>query len=142
MNIPHVLTGIGFNRRVLTFEDFENICTELGVKVFFTNEASEGLFFHRRGHPIIVLNKNLSGFMLLFIAWHELAHYLLHPPMLRYFAKGTIKKIEAEANDIALCCVIPLPALKKILALGTSEDWLYPKEFMSRRCELYTRSGN
>jgi Zn-dependent peptidase ImmA (M78 family) len=140
-NIPRKLIELGFNRRALTFSDFEAACEELGVKWFFTDEANEGMYFVRRGYPIIVLSKHLSGFMLLWVAWHELIHFMLHPPDLRFFVQGTEDKFDAEANDIAVCCVLPKPTLRKLLISGDADQWLYPRDLMQRRCNVLTRYG-
>jgi Zn-dependent peptidase ImmA (M78 family) len=141
-NTPRILKELGWNQRVLTFEDFEDCCSRLGVKWFFTEEDSEGMTFSRRGYPIIILSRKLTGFMLLFVAWHELVHYLLHPPALRYFARGTLDKIEAEANAIAICCVIPRPVLRKVLTSPSLDEWLLPRDLLKERCDVLTLRGD
>lgn len=139
--IPSQLLKRGFNRRAQTFEDFESICAEVGIKYFWSDEESEGMHFIRRGYPIIILSRRLSGFMLLWVAFHELTHCLLHHPGLRYFVRGTGDKVECEAHDISLCCVIPKPALKRVLLSGNVEEFCYPQDMLRERCELLTRSG-
>lgn len=139
MHIPDSLTIIGFNKRSLNYDDFEDVCNRLGVKVFRGESVSKGLHFYRRGFPIIWLNKNLKGFELCFVAWHELTHFLLHDPDIRFFVPSTMDKIENEANCISICCIIPLSQLKRILR--HKEDHDYSKKMIQFRCEVLLRYG-
>lgn len=139
--IPRPYQARGFNKRAFTFDDFVSICAEMGIKWYWFEGESLGQFFYRRGFPIIILNPKLTSFMLLYVAFHELSHALLHPTGIRYFVRGSRDKFERQAGDLSLCCVLPKPRLRKILLSGPSEEWLYPVEIMKGRCELLTRTG-
>lgn len=144
--VPRELLDIGYNKRALTFEDCEKLCARLGVVLLFADPSllgpgEDGMHFRRRGRPVIVLNKRLTGFMLLWVAWHEVVHFLLHPTDLRFFARGTENKFDAEANRIATCCVIPRPMLIRILKSNDADQWLYPRELMRLRCEIFAHDG-
>ena len=132
--VPRELLDIGFNERHLTFRDFEMVCASKGIIWQFVDGSDEGCTFKRRGRPVIFLNRKLSGWMLLWVAWHELAHILLgHPLGVHFFAPGTEEKHECEANDISLCCVIPEPALQRILHADFFEECLYPVKLVEAR---------
>lgn len=146
MIIPNELGSIGFNKQTLSFEVFLNLCKILGVWVaqkplkhdsgFYYNHDSEAF---GRIVPTIVLSSSLSGYMKLWVAWHELAHYLLHPPEIQFFSETTRLKIEHQANIIASCCVIPRPLLKQILKGEVEND--YPRDLWQYRCEAAARYG-
>lgn len=110
MNIPRQLIKLGCGARPLTYEDFERCAADEGIWVYRRKlRHDDGMFFYFRNRPVIVLNKALWGVDLTWAAFHELAHYYLHPPALRYFARGTEDKADYEANIIAAVVLIPKP---------------------------------
>lgn len=135
--VPHILTLLGFNKRPLTFEDFEGACDQLGVKIQRANILTPGMYFVCRDVPIITLSSKLQGVRLWLVAWHELAHHLLHAPGLRCFSPGSVSKAEAEAELISLCAVIDEDTLFRILAYGELHD--FPCDVMKKRMRLYGR---
>ena len=141
MQIPKALQEIGFNKRQLNFADFEKVCAGEKIITLRTNENAlgQGAFFYHRKRPCIWLHSNLQDYMLMWVAFHELTHFLLHPPDIQFFSEGTRLKIEHQANIIAACCVIPRPLLKQIL-LGIFEND-FPRDLWQLRCEAVTRYG-
>lgn len=137
MNIPHIFTALGWNKRQLTYADFEWACTYLGITIIHPNIKTMGMFFVCEGTPIIALSNRLQGVRLWLVAWHELVHYLLHPLGLRCFSRGTLNKAEYEANVIAICAVIDEDTLFRILTYGELHD--FPKDFVDKRMEVTAR---
>ena len=137
MNVPRVLIERGWNKRPLTFSDFESLCSEHGVLIQWVAMKTPGMFFVCEGQPFISLSKKLQGVLLWIVAWHEFAHYLLHPPGLRCFTNGTVNKIEEEAQSIALCCVIDEHTLFRILAHGELHD--IPRKILEARARVLDR---
>jgi Zn-dependent peptidase ImmA (M78 family) len=136
LHIPHEFMKRGFNERSFTWEDFEEICRELGIKIVFSEFIEEGMYLIRRGYKVIALNSRLHGFLLLWVAFHELAHVLLHHPAMQHFARGTEDKIDAEANAIASAAIIPESSLRKIANNDFFEEFLYPPALL--RVRLYS----
>lgn len=137
MNIPEVLLSLGWNSRPLDFSDFESVCEQLGITILRANTPTLGMYFTCEGKPFIGLSTKLHGVRLWLVAWHELVHHLLHPLGLRCFSRGTLNKIEAEAQNIAICAVIDENTLFRILAFGELHD--FPEDMMKLRLQVFDR---
>jgi len=68
-------------------DDFYYFCKQAGVIVFRDTRGWPGEYFIRRGHHIILLHPALQGYIFLWVAFHELAHYWLHTPEVQFFYK-------------------------------------------------------
>lgn len=123
MNVPDELIRLGWNTRQLTYADFENLCVRLNVVVQRVKMKTKGMYFVCEGRPFISLSSKLHGVELWLVAWHEMVHHLLHPPGLRCFTRGTVNKIEREAQSVALCAVIDENTLFNIVAHGELHDF-------------------
>jgi Zn-dependent peptidase ImmA (M78 family) len=134
MNVPHLLKLLGWNKKPLTFSHFEDACEQQEILVVRPPIKTPGMYFHCESRPVIALSNKLSGVRLWYVAWHELGHHLLHPPGLRCFTRGTVSKIEAEANAIAACAVLDEPTLFRILNEGELHD--FPKEMLKFRMKV------
>lgn len=134
MNVPHVLSELGWNRRPLTYADFEALCAALGVEVLLKNVATPGMYFVRERRPFIGLSMRLSGVRLWLTAWHEMTHHLLHAPGLRCFSPSSISKAEAEANRIAVVAALDEETLFRIMARGELHD--YPHRVVRERIKI------
>lgn len=135
--IPQILLALGWNRRLLTFSDFENLCEHLGVNILRENTKTPGMYFVRDGEPYIGLSTRLTGVQLWFTAWHEMAHHLLHAPGLRCFSAGSVSKLEAEAEAVAICALIDENTLYRILRHGELHD--FPTEWLKKRLKVLER---
>lgn len=140
LKFPIILDELGWNKKQLSFDDALKACERFGIKVFYHEGISEGLHFIRRGVPVIVLNRFLSGAWLDFIAWHELSHYLLGHQGLRYFVKGSLEKAEQHANIVGICALIPETMLNEF-SIGSSDIWLFPKELIAMRLKIHEKFG-
>ncbi len=136
-NIPRILLDLGLNRRPFTWNDFESVTGELEIKVQRPTMATPGMYFVCRDQPIISLSNNLVGVKLWQVAWHELAHHLLHPPGLRCYSPSSVSKSEAEAEFISLCAVLDENTLIKIISHGELHD--YPRDVLRRRLRIVER---
>lgn len=130
--LPRRFRQFGFNRRVLTLDDFYTICDREGILVCHLPMRWRGLFFYRRGKPVIVLSDRLRGIELLYTAWHEYGHYLFHTPGCR----GVYDKTETEADMIATIALIPVFLLH--LPDGEiSEMFGYPASLVKQRVKFF-----
>ncbi|MGE0128061.1 MAG: ImmA/IrrE family metallo-endopeptidase [Blastocatellales bacterium] len=101
----------GWNLDMFTMESFRRQCVEAGITVHeIPLESQLGAYIPGAGFPTIALNDALSELDKVFIGFHELGHYYLHPRTARLFT-GMTKLIEVEADIFAACAMIPLPAL-------------------------------
>lgn len=134
MHIPQLLRELGWNQRPLAYSDFEALCAHLGVEVLRAATATPGMYFVRAGRPFIGLSSKLSGVGLWCVAWHEMAHHLLHAPGLRCYSPSSVSKAEAEAELIALCAILDEETLTRLLAHGELHD--YPRDLLNKRLRL------
>lgn len=137
MNIPHLMKLLGWNKRPLTFADFEEACEQQEIVIQRAPIKTLGMYFLCEGQPFITLSSKLCGVRLWLVAWHELTHHLLHPPGLRCFSRGTVSKLEAEAQTIAICSVIDENTLYKILLHGELHD--FPEDMVQLRLRVCDR---
>src|SRR5215831_5301094 len=114
-----------WNVRVLTQDDFDYYCDRAGIVVSETPLEQPGLYIYKNGQPEIFLNDTLRGPERLFVGFHELAHYWLHPPGVRMFF-GWAKQIEIEADIVAAYCLIPKTMLTHYWPSEIAELYGYP----------------
>jgi Zn-dependent peptidase ImmA (M78 family) len=137
MFIPHLLTLLGWNRRSLTFTDFEEACAQQEIIIQRADIKTAGMYFVCDDQPFITLSNQIEGVRLWLVAFHELTHHLLHPPGLRCFSPGSVSKAEAEAQILAICSVIDEATLYRILREGELHD--FPKDMMRLRTRVVER---
>ena len=118
-------------------DDFYYFCKQAGVIVFRDTRGWPGEYFIRRGHHIILLHPALQGYIFLWVAFHELAHYWLHTPEVQFFY-GTETKIDLQADRIATPAVIPKPWLKDPGLFGLFEQG-YPPGLLEARKVIFER---
>jgi Zn-dependent peptidase ImmA (M78 family) len=130
----------GWNERPLTEADFDALCEEEGVRVLELAMPERGLYLMRHGYPLIVLQEGLHGVERQFVAWHELAHHLLHTPENCFFAPDLASKFQYQANLVAACALIPQPLLLSQPFAETVAQLDLPPELMRLRVQIYQRS--
>jgi Domain of unknown function (DUF955). len=145
MNIPEILRELGFGVRQLSFEDFETACDRVGFKYFLTQEKiGEGLTFPRtrngKRYRIIVLQSTLFYQSLLETAWHEFTHAYFEHYGVRLFARGSEEKCERQAEDLALCCLIPTIWVRTKSREELLEEGFTPEQ-IDRRKYIYDSRG-
>ena len=137
--IPRILIDLGWNRRPLTFDDFERTSDALGVVVQRAPIKTPGMYFVCDRQPFITLSNRICGLHLWLVAWHEMAHHLLHDPGLRCFSPGSVSKAEAEAEAISISAVLDEPTLRRII--GHSELHDLPRAIIKKRLRILSRRG-
>ncbi len=137
MHVPSLLRALGWNRRILTYEDFEFLCTQLGVYVLSLPVEIEGLYTHYRERPVIVLSQALTGHRRTFIAWHEMAHFLCHHPGIARFDVTSISKAERQANAIAACALIPQRLIRTMEFNAIAEQLNLPHDLVLQRADVW-----
>lgn len=108
------LSKYGFNRRVLTEQDFYDICQAEGIEVF-EMDVPTSFYFSVNGKHFIVIKSKLKGLRKTFSMFHELAHHFLHggKDAANAFFFGLLhSKNEIEADAVALIALLPKTALK------------------------------
>ena len=100
-----------FNRRPLTERDFMKACQNLGITIGWANmPVLRGFHTSIHGQLTIFLDRKLKGDELIFVAFHELAHAVLHEsrdPVSVNFYNQSESKDEEEADAVALLALIP-----------------------------------
>ena len=131
------LRSLGWNQRPFTEDDFYEFCYQEGVVVFRETRGWPGEYFQRRGRAIILLHPALKGHTLLWVAFHELAHFWLHTPGSE-FAYGLERKIDLQADRIAVPAIIPKAWLEEPGIFGLAEQG-YPPSLLERRVEIFKK---
>lgn len=134
INVPRIFKSLGWNKRPLTFADFEWAAAALGVIVQRAPIVTPGMHFECKGRPVITLSSRLQGVRLWHVAFHELAHAALHPPGLRCFSPRYVSKAEGEAEFLSICSVLDEQTLYRILAHGELHD--YPRQLVKERMRI------
>lgn len=116
-----------FGERPLTAEDFYRACRRLKVKVHTIPLRVDGFYmFTPRGGAHIYVNSRLYGLRWLYVAWHELAHHILHAPkdvtvsFFRNVQPDSKEDVEAEA--VAAIAMLPEIKLRRLL-VTPREEW-------------------
>jgi Zn-dependent peptidase ImmA (M78 family) len=136
------LTRYGWNRRVLSEEDFYRICDKEGIEVIETPLVTAGFYMVFEEQPYIIINANLRGVRRLHVAFHELAHHLLHAPRsVGFYGLRKDHKSEREAEALALCALIPEPLLRRMLAEEIVEEYGYTWEMLRQRLKVLDEFG-
>jgi Zn-dependent peptidase ImmA (M78 family) len=139
------------HERSATEEDFYAFCAEKRVEVVHTPDISHGVYVMFAGRHFIFLNSKLRGLMLLYVMYHELAHYLFHAPSrsdyaveffdphVESFRSRTRRKIHCEAEAVAAWLLIPTMELHTVLQ---SHDTYLSDELqvlIATRLDLWSR---
>ncbi len=136
---------VGWGRRPLTDEDFQQLCKRFRVKVTEMPLNSGGFYYRVKGRDHIAIDSRLSGIAKLKVQFHELAHFLLHAPesgaTANFLSVGQKTRVEYEADAFALCALIPRQwlehrAVEEILG---SED--IPQEMLTERLGVFLTYG-
>jgi Zn-dependent peptidase ImmA (M78 family) len=127
-----------WNVKVLTQDDFDYYCDRAGIAVREVSLEQPGLYICRDGQPQIFLNDELRGTERLFVGFHELAHYWLHPPRIQFFL-GWEETVEVEADVVAVCALIPKTVLTHYWPGEIAELYGYPPSLVELRREVFDR---
>lgn len=142
-----------FDKRQHSYDDFEVLAKRENVKIRLVEypEHIKGYYCIRKNkkytEKFIVINKNLSSFEKLYVAFHEWAHSRLHVPFnaREYFYcslhEKTHEKQEKEADTIALIMLIPRWLLFQLQDTPFDELHPYTQEILIKRQKLYEDQG-
>ena len=124
----------GWNRRVLTFDDFEEVCAEEGIIILDTRQDEiSGEYEILDGQPLIKLHRDLTGFRRTLVAFHEYGHHCWHVPG-HWNGRGLT---EVEADFVGLAALIPCPLLFKYSPAEIADEYGYPLRTVIERVRLY-----
>lgn len=134
----HRNTPPEWNVRVLTLDDFHQYCDEAKITVREAQLEQPGLYMLFDGKPHIFIHEDLRGPERLFVGFHELAHYWLHPLGIQFF-RGWERNIETEADVVAACALIPLPTLQHFWPSEIVDLYGYAAELVELRQTIFER---
>lgn len=125
----------GWNRRVLTYERFEDFCADEGITVISAPlpKKHPGKYKVEKGREVIKLDPGLSGAELTLTAWHEVGHYLFHVPG----QFGAQEKTETVADLIGYTALMPTYLIKHNSDWDISNDYGYPSLWIAERRRLH-----
>lgn len=129
-----------WNIRPLTEDDFWDYCRADGIVVREMPLERLGLHFKRHNRPVIFIHDRLRGPERLFVLFHELAHFWLHPPGIQFF-QGYETSIEQEADAVAACALIPLTTLRHYWPGEIAELYGYPLDLIEFRQSIFDAWG-
>jgi hypothetical protein len=136
MKIKIRLEGLGWNRRVLTLDDFYEQCSKERVIVKRVPLYWKGQYAMRKGWPSILLDEDLHGYELNLVAWHEFGHHLQHAPG----CFGLQTKAERQADKVALVALIPA-FLLNFSNWEIYEMFGYPLDVIEERVRIFHECG-
>lgn len=128
------LEMIGWNRRVLTYADFEHACEEEDITLIIRYLPHDWGTYERIGDDdVITLTTDMTDPFRTFVAFHELGHALLHVP--GHF--GMIAKSEAQADVVGLCALLPRPLIQGCSLYDIAERYeKYSLDWIRERFEI------
>lgn len=139
-----VFRGLGWNKRVLTEDDFDRLCRRERIKVVEMPLLVSGFYMVRYGRRQIYLDSRPTGVRRLEAALHELGHHYLHAPLptssVRFFRLRPGTKEEYEADVFASVALMPAALFRKMAPAEVEEGYGYPREtveFRLKVLELY-----
>ena len=124
----------GWNKRVLTFDDFEELCHAENILVIVAALPHDlGTYSLANDRPLIKLDSKLREPLRTLVALHEYGHHCWHVP--GHFGLQT--KTETEADFIAFAGLIPVRLLNQYEDWEIAEEYGYPLAFVRERCRLW-----
>jgi Zn-dependent peptidase ImmA (M78 family) len=130
------LRKLGWNRRVLTFDDFEQACERDRITLIVRPLPNDlGQYHLEQSGEVITLSCELRDPLRTLVAFHEYGHALFHVP--GHF--GLHSKTELEADIIAVVALLPRPLLFRLSPGEISETWDYPLSLVSQRWEFWQK---
>lgn len=129
----------GWNEKILTAKDFDNICEDKGIQLLIEPMRRLGAYLVCDNVPFIFLKKQLTEQYKQFVQWHELGHYFMHSPNTCFCIPGSLAIAEFQADAFAACALIPQPlflghGLNSIIA-----DYRYSQDLLSLRNKVFHR---
>jgi Zn-dependent peptidase ImmA (M78 family) len=109
--------------RSATEGDFYDYCVDHNIQVVFDFNVRTGIYVVVDGEHYIFLNNKLKGWFLLYVMFHELAHYIFHQPTqtnfgAEFFDHHTKEKNHKEAEAVAAYLLLPPREIENALIEG------------------------
>lgn len=120
----------------MTESDFYRHCDESRIVLHEDLQIKErGVYivFDDRAH--IFIDPRLQGFERLLVAFHELAHFWLHPVKVKHY-RGENTVAEAEAEVVATCAVIPRPIIEHVSPKRICDIYGFLPSLVEKRREI------
>lgn len=134
MIVHSYLRQLGWNRRVLTFADFEAACEHCEILLILKRFEPLGEYYiDYYGQDVIVLDNGMVEPMRSMIAWHEFGHALMHVPGHYHGFNG---KAESQADFIGLVALIPDTLLRRYSDGEISEQYGYKLPLIQYRRDV------
>lgn len=134
MIIPLRLRQMGWNRRVLSYADFEQACEDFDITLVLRRFADQGEYYvDPYWGDVIVLDNTMPDPLRSMVAWHEFGHALLHIPG---HYRGFDEKAEYQADLVGLVALIPDTLFRRYTDGEISEQYGYPLRFIQHRREV------
>ena len=134
---------IGWNERPLTEADFYRLCRRFRIRVTEMPLRVGGFHYRLLGRDFIAVDVRLGPVEKLVVLFHELGHFLLHPPESGATASfhhiGRPTRQEQEADVFAYCCLIPQRWIVERDAGEIAEQEGIPDEILAARYDVYRR---
>lgn len=127
-----------WNEIPFTEDLFYQACKETAVAVIDADIRSKGEYAILRSKSFIVLRHGLTGPLRLWVGLHELGHHLLHAPVTHRFSRGTVRRMDREANFFAAIAMIPSRLVERSV---TNVDLDHPRGLIEIRKEIVTAFG-
>ena len=135
---------IGWNKRPLGEEDFYRLCRRFKVTVVEMPLRTNGFYYCVRGRHFIAVDSKLSHIKMLFVMFHEFAHFLMHSPdtntTASFHGLGQKTRKEREADAFALCALIPKSWIEDRDISELIDDG-FSMELLRERALVYERQG-
>lgn len=134
--------------RSATEQDFHEYCRLHKVKVVFDSDVSTGIYVRFMGTDTIFLSPKLSGWMLRYVMFHELAHAIFHAPtqsnmQVDFFGVKTrnhrMRKNHLEAEAVAAVLLLPTLELHERLTDPEFVNSDELQELVAYRLKIYKK---
>ena len=129
----------GWNTRILGETDALTFCRHHQIRILEDAKLRYGQIQFYRGHSFIFINPNLSPGMRSWVLWHEIAHFILHDPIVSTFSRQCRRKCDCEANYVAAIALMPISILEHVTFGELEECYGYPSELIRLRWDIYER---
>jgi Zn-dependent peptidase ImmA (M78 family) len=143
--LADIFGKFGWNRRVLTQEDFARICRRERIRVEELPLSVRGFYGVCKGKRFIALDSRVRGVPRLFTAYHELAHHFLHVPKatasVNFFHLREDPKVKFEADAFAVVALIPEPLLRRMPTWEIEEEFGYTRDMINFRLKVLDTFG-
>ena len=135
---PHV------GERSVTTREMFDLCSSRAVHVITTSAVERGLYVRQFGEDFIFLNSRLTGWRMLHVFAHEIAHCLLHVPARTqnaafHFDGVTARRHHREAESAAALLLIPPREIERMLIDGEFRENESLADLISLRLDLIAK---